>query len=139
MLSVPASGVTDHEKFQFYNNCSPVSLYRVSLDENTKKIGITEQAVRNLVESRLRSARIHGEKSKSFLIVEISGIEDYFTVYLGYFPVVQSQGGYGIAETWRRIASGVYTGNKKSILAAFPNYMDEFINKYLKVNQKDCK
>ena len=139
LFAVPASGVTEHEKFQFYNQCSPVSLYWVELNEDAKKLGITEKTVRNLVESRLRSARIYDEKSESSLLAEINVFENYFTVYLGYFPVVRSLGGYGVAETWRKTASGTHKGNKNSILSPFPEYIDEFINEYLKVNQKDCK
>ena len=146
MLAVPASGVTDREKFELYNRCSKTILY-VNLDEGAKKLGITEKAIRNLVESRLRSARIYDEKSSSSFLGVGIGVNNEdkvggrsFSVQVNFFQLVSSPGGSDFAITWSRETIGtLYSRDKSSVLSSLPPYIDEFINEYLKVNQNDCK
>jgi hypothetical protein len=141
MLAVPASAQTDYEKFQFYNKCSLVSLAAL-LNEEAKKLGITEREIRNLAKSRLRSARIYDEESISTLIVAIEVSKKsptYSTNIVFNIPVRTYWGEKGPAGTWTRGGWGMHEGNHNYILSTLPQYIDEFINLYLKVNQKDCK
>ena len=146
LFAVPTNGQTDREKFELYNRCSKTILY-VGLDEGAKKLGITEKSVRNLVESRLRSARIYDEKSSSSFLGVGMSVQNpdkvggrTFSVQVNFFQLVSSPGGYDFAITWSRENIGtLYSRDKDFVLSPLPEYIDEFINGYLKVNQKDCK
>lgn len=69
MFAVPASAATyiNSEKFQLYTQCSPVKLLVEELSEDAEALGLKKKKIINLVESRLRSARIYDEKSSSYL------------------------------------------------------------------------
>lgn len=111
----------------------------------------------NLVESRLRSARIYIEKA-SFseesphtylnvyenypgLYVNINVVSTAFSIGVSFTQGVQSFGGYGRAATWETGTAGTHGGDgggDKFLLSTLQGKIDKFINEYLKVNQKDC-
>ena len=55
--ALPAEGQV--ELFEFFTECAPVSLGVLVQDDGDEPIGLTEDRVRTMAESRLRAARLH--------------------------------------------------------------------------------
>ena len=130
------------EKFRLYNSCNKIRLLVEDLSEDAKKINLTEEAIRNSVESRLRSARIYDENGLEYLYVQISVVGNGVSIETNFNKYVMSFGEFGMATTWDRGKTGTHgssTTSKGFILSALSELIDKFIVEYLRANEKDCK
>lgn len=118
-------------------------------------IGVTEDRVRILAESRLRAARLYDEDNETvysllpisggtnpLLLIEVNIVEGKYPVYsyslefhkpyldeltyTRFRAVARSTGRFGI------------TGDAGDIFQGISELMDEFINEYLRVNEPAC-
>ena len=136
-------------QFRFFNNCEPIGL-RVAIEGESSQLNITEKAITNTVESRLRSARIFTDSYNEFLVVDVSIVGPAYNVYVAFvksledyrlsehlsspLPVV------GSAHTWQSGSTGVHAGQEGFILSQLSQIVDGFLVDYLKANQeKYCK
>lgn len=144
LFVIPANGATDYEKFAFYNNCKPFSLQIITLANDAK---LKEETLKNLIESKLLSARIDyhnvpsAVKTNETLMVTAICIASAFppcSVHTDFIKhTVTSYGIRGTTSTWT--ARKTTSLNRNSILSIASETVDAFIVGYLKVNQKDCK
>ena len=135
------------KQFELFNNCEQIGLL-VDKQEKSSEVDLTEKAITNSVESRLRSARIFTDAaSDSLLIVYVhivgyaynvrvslaKSLEDSrFGKHLHTLPLV------GSAETWHRTSTGTHGGQGSFILSQLSQIVEEFLVEYFKVNQKYC-
>ena len=143
LFAVPANGVTDREKFELYNNCKPFGLQIFLIDSSAKR-----EVLRNLIESKLLSARIAYYMTpvdKKVVINEdlavsvICGVQSSLCSIDSRFTKhgVISYGVSSWAFTW--VDRKTTPPGRSSVLSAVSESIDKFIVGYLKVNQKDCK
>ena len=112
-------------------------------------IGLTEERVQTLAESRLRVARLYGAALPftSYLYVRVSvlvsesgrggafNIEVSFNRYL--FDGVLGRNGF--AATWDTGSLGMHDGDAGFILQYVSEYLDRFVLEYLRVNETACQ
>ena len=133
--------VSSHDQFKLFTSCASINLIVQGMTEDAKKINLTEEAVRNSVESRLRSGRIFNKDSIYYLYVNINVVKNgvgldlqfykYFKDY--YFPEL-----IGSAVSWQTGSAGVAT-KASTILSELSGLTDQFLVEYFKVNEKACK
>jgi len=142
LAGVPAQAaeVGDYDRFRLWNDCLPVTLIVEGLGEEDKEIGLTEDRIRTIAESRLRAARLYtdGALSYPYLYVRITVYANAFNIDVDLYQSVQRGGLHYPAITWEAGITGTHGGNAGFILQSLSEYMDEFINDYLRVNEAAC-
>ena len=139
--------ITDKELFQFFTNCSP--LYVVMAVEG----GFPKDAIRNTVESSLRSARLLAPEQTKHADLRVyanrlpSGIylmELHFRKRLADW---QSLNWPGNSEntvftlrstTWRKQATSD-SADTSGIPTVMAKMMDDFLGEYLRINAPACE
>ena len=152
-LSVPAaSGQTPplseeelrslSEKAQLYNACRPMALVIESMPENSAKIGLSEQSLRDLAERRLRAARLYDENSgNSALYVRVSVEGGAFAINVHYRKIVIDAASSirFAAVTWETGGVGTAPADGANfVTAGLSRFLDEFLIEYLRVNAAAC-
>lgn len=145
-------------RFQLYNNCEPVYYY-ASVSDGAEEIGLTSKRLSDLVELRLRTARLYsaddtlvvggppGTRSpwSPYLFVNVrahkpSGYPAAFRFDVKYMKVftidIRGTRESSNATTWERGTVGY--GGRDFILDRLSEYIDEFILEYLRVNEDAC-
>ena len=132
--------------FRLWNGCAPIKL-DVRLSGEAADIGLTEEHIQTLAESRLRVARLYDAAVLPFLYVRVSvlvsenrrggtfSIDVTFNKYLR--DGVSDRDGY--AATWDTGGHGTHGGDADFILQGVSGYLDEFILEYLRVNETACR
>lgn len=141
------------ERFRLYNGCSPMD-YGVSLDLSVGESvqGLTEKAISDAVESRLRAARLYDSEEPSYFFVYIHLLDSMvggrhagwaYSMNVSFNKRVadEASGIHSWASTWERGSTGTASdsGTGEAILGSVRGYMDEFLAEYLRVNEKACK
>jgi len=102
----------DEDRFKLYVSCIPVNLgvELGEVSESVQKIGLTEERVRTIVETRLRPARIHWESSPYpyFLAVIVKAMGTGFHTGLYFYIPVDRRDMHGHAVTWSSRGYGVH-------------------------------
>lgn len=141
------------EAFELFTACAPmdlsVELSTPDTKPDTKKINLTEEAIRNSVESRLRSGRIFSSYIRTSsgdpyyrLNVDVMVIGPAFSISIefnkffkdSHFPELE-----GVAITWNRIFTGTHAKDSGYILSSLSQAVDGFLVEYFRVNEKACK
>lgn len=130
------------DRFQLFTACEPMSLLVEELPEDAKKIKLTEKAITNSVDSKLPIGRIlYKESAGSQLYVNVSVVKSAFNINLEFrrflddprFPEL-----FGMATTWNQTIIGQHGGSADYILSTLSRMVDEFLAKYLRVNEEAC-
>lgn len=132
--------VSPYDQFGLFTSCAPINLVVEDMTEDGKRINLTEEAVRNSVESRLRSSRIFDETSFYYLYVNINvarngvgmGLEFKKPVRDYYFPEL-----IGSATSWSARSAGT-SSSANFILSKLSKQTDQFLVEYFRVNGKAC-
>lgn len=129
------------ERFELFTACEPMGLHvNYSLTE-PQGATLTEKAIRNSVESRLRSGRILKSEYLNYLDVSVNIVGYGFNIALQLkrpfrdhrFPEL-----YGYATTWERSMTGTHSGASDFILSKLSEMTDEFLVEYFRANEKAC-
>ena len=133
------------ELFSLYTACSPVGLYVSDLPkEGAEAVNLTKEAVINLAESKLRSARIYTSKGPYTAVLEVNlnivGLAFDHIVVLNKSLSDPISNHSDWANTWRVRYTGTHgLRGGDYILSSLSKSLDEFIVEYLRVNEKNCK
>ena len=142
----------EDDRFALYMACEPI-MPIINVDGG-EKIGLTPSPIKNAVESRLRSARIHwsarhflqSEKNPfPFLQTSVLIVGPAYSVSLEFSKRLVD-GTYahslgeleGYATTWSRSVTGTHGSSANFILTSVAKLMDEFLVDYLRVNEAAC-
>ena len=130
------------ERFELFTGCAPIGLSVRELPSDAKKINLTEKAIKNSVESRLRSGRIFNNELLPYsLDVGVNIVGYSFSINLGFYkPVrdVKFPELFGIAVSWERGLTGTHGEDANFILSSLSKMIDEFLVEYFRVNEKAC-
>ncbi len=136
------SETTDYDRFRLFSNCTPMRLVVEDLPEDALEIGLTKNAIRATVESRLRSARLYGEKALSpYIYINVTVVGRAFSLSLKYDKMVRDiyTNQLFAATTWDSGSAGTHGGNAGYILSWVSQHMDQFLVEFLRVNEETCE
>ena len=137
-----AENVTGDDRFKLWNNCQPVNLVVEPLRKDAADIGLTEDAVRIAVRSRLRAARLYDASASSILYVNVTVVGLAFSIFVQYnkWMVDRVSGEGGLSSDILGLVGSTGTHGQDSgvILSYVSRHTDEFIDEYLRVNEDAC-
>ena len=146
-LALPAQAkeISDYERFKLFTYCAPVDLVVESYPEDAdyETLGLSHEEIEVAVRSRLRGARIYSDDNPqhwNFLYVNVNVVESSYSIQLSLQKLLFDRASDQSfpATTWDVGHTGIRVRDKSSILAHVARYMDEFIDEYLRVNEKAC-
>ena len=129
------------ERFELFNNCRAMGVVVGFSDDDDAPLGLTEDRISTMAESRLRAARLYDVDAGTWLSVNVNIVSLSYSRSMGYFKPVRDvpSGEAGFAVTWRdRGGTGTHGGSADFILGALSEYIDTFIRKYRRVNETAC-
>ena len=129
------------QRFRLYADCRPMALIVEDLPGGVLTIGLTKEAIRAAVESRLRSARLYGSiRTAPYLYVNVNVVGRAFSISLEFTKEVRDilSGDTGLAATWNVGSTGTHGGSANYIVSSVSRRMDEFLVEFLRVNEKAC-
>lgn len=130
------------ERFGLFTGCAPIGLSVRELPSDAKKINLTENAIKNSVESRLRSGRIFNNELLPYsLDVGVNVVGHSFSINLGFYKPVRDLNFpelLGVAASWEIGSTGIHGGSANFILSGLSQKVDEFLVEYFRVNEKAC-
>ena len=138
-----AAGAQDdaNSRFQLFTGCSPT---RVVVTLAPGDVDVTLSRVENLVESRLRAARVYADPEDSWLGVLLSvnvGFSgDAYSTQVLFFKQVTDpfSGEQGVAATWEGRRLGTHAGDGSFVMQNVSELVDRFVLEYLRVNEGAC-
>ena len=141
------TGGVDIETRQLYTACAPMDIVIESLNpEYSQHTGLTEKAVLNAVESRIRTARLFAatidqdRDRDQYLYVRVAIFNNAFSIRVALYRFVKDIG-YGLSSyvaVWERATVGTHGNNGQYILGSVSEFMDHFLAAYLRVNEEHC-
>ena len=131
----------EKERFEFFNACQPIRIVVQGLDnDGAQKIGLTEDRVQRVAESRLRSARLYSEEGNTVLHLKVNVVGHAFSNSLEFKKRVSDQHEHsGSAVTWDVSSAGTHGGDPSFIVSGLSEKMDKFLVEYLRVNETGCE
>ena len=130
------------ERFKLFTGCEPIGLSIRELPSDAKEINLTKKAIKNSVESRLRSGRIFNNELLPYgLDVGVNVVGYSFSISLGFYKPVRDLNFpelFGPAVSWERVLTGTHGGDANFILSSLSKMIDEFLVEYFKMNEKAC-
>ena len=128
------------ERFRLFTECQPVGL-NLYAGEEAVELGVTEERLRTVAESRLRAARLfRAEGSGPVLWVEVGVVGLAYLIQVDLLRSMRNP----YTETWAPVTTwegggfGAHGGNAGFIMQGVSEYMDGFIGDYLRVNEAAC-
>ena len=127
------------DRFELFTGCEPVGLVvHMQIDENDR-IALTKADVTRAVRSRLRAARIYTDVPSSiYLRAHIVIVASAFNIQIEFLRWLRNGYDVGWASTWETGTTGIARSSSSYVLGALSQYMDEFIDEYLRVNAAAC-
>ena len=154
LFAVSIVRADDDELFQLWNECQPVGVL-TWISEDSDRVGLSQERLESLVESRLRVARIFDDSEFTsslypYLevgvnVVQVKQVAHVFGIQIGLVSLVYKEitDTDGWAMTWQgKSVAGVagrnYDGGSY-ILQWVGESVDNFIALYLRVNSEACE
>lgn len=126
--------------FNLFNNCQPMDLVVEPLAPVAAEMGLTEESIQNLVESRLRSARLYNpdpDSTSAHLYISVHIVGVTFNISLEYTKLIRVLGS-DLKVTSRASITDTH-GDASYILSGVSELTDDFLLKYLRVNEEACQ
>ena len=129
------------ERFKLFNDYGPMGLVVEDLSDDAIAIGLTKKALRAVVESRLRAARLYMEDlagaNIAMLQVNVHVAGRAFNLSVRYNKVVPDPlGTTSRSATWS--TTSTHGGNVQRPVLSMSQHLDEFLAEYLRVNESAC-
>ena len=130
-----------NEGSELFNDCGPMGLVVEELSDDATDIGLTEEALWALTESRLRAARLYPTDlpgpTTAMLFVRVHVAGGAFDLSIRYNKVViDLSGTRSQSATWS--TTDTHDGNLQRIVLSMSQHLDEFLAEYLRVNELAC-
>ena len=145
LATISKAEAPDHldpdEAFQLWTGCQPVGVV-VGLNKGETEINLTEEKIEAAVRSRLRSARLYAaEGSGVSIIVLVDVLKIAFNIDVAFQKFVSDVAfseQFDFGTTWMTGGIGIHSYNANFILSSISQYIDEFLDEYLRVNADAC-
>ena len=131
-----------------FNYCEQIGLIVEDLPDSAVEIGLTEERLQTLAESRFRAARLYDDTdllvdlldTLSFLYINVHVVGRAFSIRLAYHKPVYDRASRvpGKATTWNSGVTGTHGGDAGFIVQGVSEHLDRFIVEYLRVNEAAC-
>ena len=130
------------DKFKLFDGCRPMELM-VSLYPDVNEIGLTEESLRIIAESKLRAAHLYAPDAVSIFHVYVETLDGASASFIAgakYYKQVLDLGSNvsNLATMWESGDLGTHDDDKGFILTAVAEHVDEFLADYLRVNDPLC-
>ncbi len=124
---------------QLFTRCAPLRV-AVGFNLTNTDLPLAEEALSKAAESRLRAARLLKPDAVQFLSVDLNVVGPAFSLRIGLNSWIDDMGfgRGGTALMWGTGATGTHGGNAQYLLDLVSRHVDEFVVKYLRVNQEPC-
>ena len=139
----PPISLSDSERFTLFNVCRPMKLVISGLGDSDPAIELTEERIRVLAESRLRSARLYTENPEKYdgvLFIDAKAVSEAFNLRVAYLKtlfdpatLVEQR-----SETWIAGSYGSHFNDPEVVIQKLAAKMDLFLVEYLRVNEAEC-
>ncbi len=128
-------------KFQLADACLPMQLVVEDLSAGAVEVGLQRQDIEVAVRSRLRSARMYSDHGTSGLYIRVNVVGNAFSIDIDYRKILHDfySDISSHATTWDIGATGTHGRDSGYILSKVSQYIDTFIDEYLRVNGPDCE
>jgi len=144
LISAPAGAQTWSDSGLETANYKYVAVAVENLGTHAGRIGLTKDRIQTRMELRLRSAGLTPgndySKNGAYLYVNINVAGDAYSIAVNYQRLVGFITGNRryrhTAITWHSGYAGTHADNVAFIINSLDGLLDEFLNEYLKVNQK---
>ena len=145
-FAVPVEGqeVTDYERFQLFTECAPLKVLAPISGEEAEEIGLTQNRILTMAESRLPAARLWSDGLSVFLSIGVAVFRGAYAYKVAFTKwAYDSSGGQHMAQTWVRPSAawpaiGTHGGDAGFIMQSLSEELDAFILEYLRVNEESC-
>ena len=144
---IPCSS-TKSECFNLFFMCQSLPLaIEPFTNDDAAEIGLTEERIQTIAESRLRAARLYQDggifavlSADHYLYVNVLVVGDAFGCTVGYYKRLHDEksGTSHFAQTWYTGRIGTHGRDAGYILQLFSEQVDKFIVEYLRVNEGAC-
>ena len=126
--------------FELFNGCEPIDLLVENLSESAAEIGLTEERIQTLAESRLRAARLYDADGGTHLYINVTVGGRAFSYGLDYKKRLHDPAtGFSLrATTWNVGGVGTHGGDAGYITQIVSEDLDRFVLEYLRVNEAAC-
>ena len=139
----PAMGqqpISDLDREKFYTACAPLALFVLVIDDDENPIGLTEDRVRTMVESRLRAARLYTSNpgTSAELLVTVSVFRTAFAPVVALLKRLRDEftGLSNLYPTsYYSTRIGFHGGDPGFIMQDLSEQVDAEIGEYLRVNE----
>ena len=135
----------DLEIFGLFNACKPIIIWVAELSSDAKEISLRKADIENIVESRLRSARMFLEIDEGgfvspALYVHVNVVGAAFSVDIDFSKPLwdETLERRERVRTWQTGILGTHGKNADYILSHVRKQMEKFIADYLRVNDEAC-
>ena len=145
--SATTTNTEELEIAALYTACASMQSLVARLDpEDVRQTGLTEKAIMNTVESRLRAARLYASIAKQeqgrsqYLYINVNIFDSAFSIAVDLNRHLENLG-YGLsgfATVWHTGLVGTHGRDGQYILGSISEILDQFIASYLRVNEADC-
>ena len=133
------------EIFGLFNTCKPMSIWVSELSSDAKEISLRKADIENIVESRLRSARIFLEIHESGflspnLFVHVAVVGAAFMVDIDFSKPMRDETLEHTerVRTWNTNILGTHGRDADYILSAVRSQTEKFVAAFLRVNDEAC-
>ena len=133
--------------FQSLFECQTLPLVIEPFIHDEAEIGLTEERIQTIAESRLRAARLYQDgdifaalSADHYLYINVLVVGNAFGYTVGYFKTLHDEksGMSSFAQTWRTGGIGTHGRDAGFILQGISEQVDKFIVEYLRVNEGSC-
>ena len=146
--SLPGRTVVEAQQqdLNLFTRCAPMRLIVEELSEEVARdIGLTEEAIVNAVESRLRAARLFDpdvtRTPSTYLYVQVSLVGRAFSIsiQLKRWLLDTGFGLPGSVSVWDEGSTGTYgSAGGQFVLGWVSKHLDSFLTEYLRANEDAC-
>ena len=141
-----AAAIKDLVDSNLFARCAPMDLSVKELsEEESRALNLSEAAIVNAAESRLRAARVFGAKGDTiqFLSIHVGLLGRAFVVNTELVRGVPDLGfgRSGVVKVWDTGSFGTLGtdgGSAQLVLGVVSGHIDRFLTEYLRANEDDC-
>ena len=139
-------------RFELFGFCNPMATriqarFREDVDPNNHWVAVDR--VHNLVESRLRAARLYLAPDSYFAGLDIHDRLSIHFLFNGRAVFVElsyekhlddpSSGERALVSTWTLRSLGLHNRDGNSLMQTLSEMVDRFVLEFLRVNDEDCR